>query len=350
MSNENRIIVPVGKREVVASVSRQIAITEKLLSNATNKECQETLNDILLEMEDCQRCPLCSGRKSLVFGAGNPHAKLVIIGEAPGRDEDLQGEPFVGNAGQLLTKIIKAMGFERNEVYLCNVLKCRPPDNRNPNRHEISTCSQFLFRQIRAISPQAIITLGTSASQTLLNSQDPISWLRGYFNDYCGIPVMSTLHPAFLLRTPERKEDVWEDVKQVVYLLNGTNPDTLEELTYTNKQTGLMWARNGNIAEGKLDWYNAMDWVDSLKYAGYTDWRLPSIEEFEAFGKSRGYRLANWIKTTRFNNAYDIYWTSSASTLNNNVAWTIHTGNDLVCSYYKNYNHYVWPVRSIQVH
>lgn len=345
MIDDSRAIVPVEQRGVVASVSRQIAITEKILSNAQNNDCQETLNDILLELGDCQRCSLCNGRKSLVFGVGNPHAKLVIIGEAPGRDEDLQGEPFVGIAGQLLTKIIKAMGFERHEVYLCNVLKCRPPDNRNPNRHEISTCSQFLFRQIRAISPQAIITLGTTASQTLLNSQDPISWLRGLLHDYYGIPVMPTFHPAFLLKAPESKIDVWSDVKQVMQILN--IPDPLAKLTYLDPQTGLMWARHGNIARKKMTWNDAMNWLKQLDYGGYSDWRLPSEDEFESFLKQKGKRAYEWLNANGFCEIQvKGYWSSST------CVYPVFAWNDnmeIEVNYYSRaYSSYVWPVRSIQ--
>jgi DNA polymerase len=141
------------------------------------------------------------------------------VGEAPGRDEDLQGEPFVGEAGQLLTKIIKAMGFERSEVYICNVLKCRPPGNRNPQPEEIEECHPFLLRQLKAVAPAAIVCLGTFAAQTLLQTKAPISKLRGHFHDYHGIPLMPTFHPAFLLRNPAMKREVWEDMQQVMGLL-----------------------------------------------------------------------------------------------------------------------------------
>lgn len=179
----------------------------------------ETLAGIRADLGDCRRCPLCESRKNIVFGSGSQSAKILFVGEAPGRDEDLQGEPFVGEAGQLLTRMIKAMGYERSEVYICNVLKCRPPDNRNPAPEEISQCSPFLLRQIQAIAPIAIVALGTFAAQTLLGSKEPISRLRGEFHDYHSIPLMPTFHPAFLLRSPEKKREVWADLQQVMKLL-----------------------------------------------------------------------------------------------------------------------------------
>uniref|UniRef100_A0A831UE24 Type-4 uracil-DNA glycosylase n=1 Tax=Geobacter metallireducens TaxID=28232 RepID=A0A831UE24_GEOME len=179
----------------------------------------ETLDDIRRDLGECVRCGLAKTRTNLVFGVGNPRARLVFIGEAPGRDEDLKGEPFVGEAGQLLTKIIQAMGFSRDEVYICNVLKCRPPENRNPHHDEIERCAPFMLRQVRAIGPEAVVALGTFAAQTLLATKEPISRLRGRFHDYHGIPLMPTFHPAFLVRYPERKREVWEDMKQVMALL-----------------------------------------------------------------------------------------------------------------------------------
>jgi len=184
----------------------------------------ETLDDIRRDLGECVRCQLGSQRTNLVFGVGNPRARLVFIGEAPGRDEDLRGEPFVGEAGQLLTKIIQAMGFAREEVYICNVLKCRPPGNRNPHHDEIVQCAPFMLRQVRAIGPEAVVALGTFAAQTLLATKEPISRLRGRFHDYHGIPLMPTFHPSFLLRNPERKREVWEDMKQVMALLGKEVP------------------------------------------------------------------------------------------------------------------------------
>jgi uracil-DNA glycosylase family 4 len=180
---------------------------------------RETLDEIRAGLGECCRCGLGGIRTNLVFGVGDPHARIVFVGEAPGRDEDLQGEPFVGEAGQLLTKIIQAMGVERREVYICNVLKCRPPHNRNPLPAEIEQCHPFLLRQLKAISPGAIVALGTFAAQTLLKTREPISKLRGKFHDYHGIPLMPTFHPAFLLRNASMKREVWEDMQQVMKLL-----------------------------------------------------------------------------------------------------------------------------------
>ncbi|NVN99343.1 MAG: uracil-DNA glycosylase [Geobacteraceae bacterium] len=179
----------------------------------------ESLEDIRNELGDCRRCQLCETRQNIVFGVGSDSAKVLFVGEAPGRDEDLQGEPFVGEAGQLLTKMIKAMGYERSEVYICNVIKCRPPENRNPLPAEIDNCSPFMQRQIKSIAPKAIVALGTFSSQTLLGSKEPISKLRGHFHDYHGIPLMPTFHPAFLLRSPEKKREVWSDLQQVMKLM-----------------------------------------------------------------------------------------------------------------------------------
>src|SRR4029079_675474 len=170
--------------------------------------------------EDCSRCKLHTmGRKQIVFGVGNPDADLMFVGEAPGVDEDVQGVPFVGRAGQLLTKIIEAIGLTRDEVYIANVIKCRPPGNRNPEPDEVATCEPFLFRQIDAIAPKVIVALGTFAAKTLLQTADPISRLRGRVFDYRGAKLIPTFHPAFLLRSPDRKRDVWDDMKKVRVLL-----------------------------------------------------------------------------------------------------------------------------------
>ncbi|MCL6592244.1 MAG: uracil-DNA glycosylase [Firmicutes bacterium] len=173
------------------------------------------LDSIRQELDDCQRCGLHASRTRIVFGAGNPQAELVFIGEAPGREEDLQGEPFVGQAGQLLTRIIEAIGLSRQEVYITNVIKCRPPENRNPAPEEIAACEPFLIKQLAAIRPRLICALGTFASQTLLKTEAKISVLRGRFHVYQGIPLMPTYHPAFLLRNPQKKRDVWEDMKKL---------------------------------------------------------------------------------------------------------------------------------------
>jgi uracil-DNA glycosylase family 4 len=176
----------------------------------------ETLQHIRLDLGDCQRCRLARDRKNIVFGAGSSSAKIVFVGEGPGFDEDQQGEPFVGAAGQLLTKIIEAIHLSREQVYICNIVKCRPPRNRNPQPDEINTCFQFLDRQIAAIRPDFICALGSVAAQTLLNTDVPISRLRGRFHDYKGIKLLPTYHPAYLLRNPEKKRDVWEDMKMLM--------------------------------------------------------------------------------------------------------------------------------------
>jgi DNA polymerase len=185
----------------------------------------ETLEDLRATIGDCQRCKLCAGRTNLVFGVGNPRAKLMFVGEGPGRDEDLKGEPFVGRAGQLLTDIItKGMGLKREDVYICNVVKCRPPENRNPEPDEVAACEPFLKRQIDIVRPEIIVALGKFAVQTLLNSKMPISKLRGVWASYHGIKLMPTFHPAYLLRNPADKKLVWEDIKQVIKVMRGENP------------------------------------------------------------------------------------------------------------------------------
>ena len=170
---------------------------------------------------ECSRCKLHTlGRKQIVFGVGNPDADLMFVGEAPGADEDLQGIPFVGRAGQLLTKIIEAIELKREDVYIANVIKCRPPQNRNPEQDEVETCEPFLFQQIDVIKPKVIVALGTFATRALLRTLDPISRLRGRIFDYRGAKLIPTFHPAYLLRNPGSKREVWEDMKLVRRLLN----------------------------------------------------------------------------------------------------------------------------------
>lgn len=173
--------------------------------------------------KQCTACRLHQGRTHVVFGVGNPKAELMFVGEAPGRDEDLQGEPFVGRAGQLLTRIIEAMGLKRPDVYIANVIKCRPPNNRNPQEDEIARCEPYLIRQVELIKPRVIVALGTYAAQTLLKTNLPISQLRGRFHSYHGSKLMPTFHPAFLLRNPERKRDVWEDMQIVQREISAAN-------------------------------------------------------------------------------------------------------------------------------
>jgi uracil-DNA glycosylase family 4 len=167
------------------------------------------------DIGDCRRCRLCDGRKNIVFGVGNPNAHLVFVGEAPGADEDAQGEPFVGKAGQLLTKMIEAMGYAREDVYICNVMKCRPPGNRNPEPDEVASCEPFLKAQLAAIRPRMIVALGKFAAQCLLRDDTPITRLRGNFRSYEGIQLMPTFHPAYLLRDPSKKRLAWDDLKAV---------------------------------------------------------------------------------------------------------------------------------------
>ena len=171
------------------------------------------------ELGECTRCPLHRTRKTIVFGEGSAKAQLVFVGEAPGEDEDNQGRPFVGRAGQLLTKIIGAMGLKREDVYICNILKCRPPGNRNPKDDEIAACEPFLVKQLEALNPEVICALGTFAAKTLLRTDIPISAMRGRFHDYHGRRLMPTYHPAYLLRNPDAKKMVWEDVQKIMKIL-----------------------------------------------------------------------------------------------------------------------------------
>jgi DNA polymerase len=184
----------------------------------------KSLQDLRAAIGDCRRCKLCAGRTHVVFGVGNPNAQLMFVGEGPGRDEDLQGEPFVGRAGQLLTDIItKGMGLRREDVYIANVVKCRPPENRNPEPDEVASCEPFLKKQIDLIGPQIIVGLGKFAVQTLLQSKVPITRLRGNWHTYQGIKLMPTFHPAYLLRNPADKKLVWEDIKKVMKELKGAD-------------------------------------------------------------------------------------------------------------------------------
>jgi len=179
----------------------------------------DTLPRIREDIGDCTRCKLHKGRTKIVFGTGNPNADLMFVGEGPGRDEDLSGEPFVGRAGKLLTDMIKAMGLQRADVYIANVVKCRPPENRLPEKDEIATCSPFLMRQIDAIKPKVICTLGSCSAQTLLQTAQGISKLRGEWFDFRGTKLMPTYHPAYLLRNPAAKPEVWKDLQKVMAVL-----------------------------------------------------------------------------------------------------------------------------------
>ena len=186
---------------------------------------KKALTAILQDLGDCRRCSLSQTRNHLVFGQGSPEAELMFVGEAPGRDEDMQGVPFVGRAGQLLTKIIAAMGKTRDQIYIANILKCRPPENRNPNPDEIRVCSPFLKRQIAAIRPKVVCALGTFAAQTMLNTDTSIGKLRGRphpLDETC--VLIPTYHPAYLLRSPGKKREVWDDMQMIMKLLDWEMP------------------------------------------------------------------------------------------------------------------------------
>ena len=195
-----------------------VALSEnslRILDDRYKETMAETLDMIQRDLGACQRCKLHKGRKHIVFGAGNPGAKLVLVGEAPGYEEDIKGQPFVGQAGQLLTRILRAIGLTREDVYICNIIKCRPPGNRNPEPDEIAACIPFLRRQLRAIKPGLICAMGAFAAQTLLETDTPISELRGRFHSYENASLLPTYHPAYLLRNPGKKRDVWEDMQKL---------------------------------------------------------------------------------------------------------------------------------------
>lgn len=185
---------------------------------------KDTLSDIRADLGDCKRCPLCRARTHIVFGEGDPDAQLVFVGEGPGFEEDRSGRPFVGAAGELLTNIIKAMELTREQVYIANIVKCRPPNNRNPESEEIRQCLPFLKRQLTAITPRVVCALGRVAAKTLLQTETPISRLRGRFHEVDEMLVMPTFHPAYLLRNPQKKRDVWNDVQQIMKKLLLTHP------------------------------------------------------------------------------------------------------------------------------
>lgn len=213
--------LPVQSRELGVQSSEDIQKQISTLSSPLS-----TLKSVREELGDCKRCKLHKQRTNIVFGVGNPNANLVFVGEGPGEDEDLQGEPFVGRAGQLLTKIIKAMGLERKDVYICNVVKCRPPENRNPEPDEIAACRPFLEKQLDVIKPKIIVALGTHAAQTLLNTTEKITTLRGKFYRYRNnIQAMPTFHPSYLLRNESKKKEVWEDMKTVLKALGLKAPE-----------------------------------------------------------------------------------------------------------------------------
>jgi len=208
-------------KNMYVNVDIKKPMSEKKVKKAeAPKNYGDLLKDLSCDVAACEACTLAGTRKNVVFGDGNPEARLVFVGEAPGADEDEQGLPFVGRAGQLLTNIIKAMGLERKDVYICNILKCRPPGNRNPLPEEIRLCEPFLKKQLRLIAPQIICALGSFAAKTLLRTETPITVLRGRFHSYEGIPLMPTYHPAYLLRNPSAKKQVWDDVQLIMKEMN----------------------------------------------------------------------------------------------------------------------------------
>jgi DNA polymerase len=213
---------PAGGR-VTGSAPRGGAAASPLLAAVATEgiDAATWLRAIRDDLGDCRRCRLCERRTQVVFGVGDPGARLMFIGEGPGADEDAQGEPFVGRAGQLLTKMIEAMGLTRSQVYIANIVKCRPPENRTPLPDEVATCSPFLLRQIAAIRPKVIVCLGTPSAQAILGTRETITRLRGTFRDVGGYRVMPTFHPAYLLRNPPAKREVWDDLKQVMAVLAG---------------------------------------------------------------------------------------------------------------------------------
>ena len=213
-----------GYRQVALSSRSRDRISGWGDGSAAPVPAAETLESVRADLGDCRRCKLAQSRRQIVFGEGAADARLVFVGEGPGGDEDRQGRPFVGAAGQLLTRIIAAMGLSRDDVYICNIIKCRPPSNRNPEPDEIRACLPFLHRQIAALRPAYICALGSVAARTLLGTDQSISRLRGQFHSFQGIAVMPTFHPAFLLRNPDRKREVWEDVQQVMGAMGLTRP------------------------------------------------------------------------------------------------------------------------------
>lgn len=221
--------LPIPTRETMLQTKKTATETISLFGETAppapeQQVVDDSLEKIRADLGDCQRCKLWQTRTNIVFGEGNAKAELMIIGEAPGADEDASGRPFVGRAGQLLTKMIEAINFKREDVYIANILKSRPPDNRNPEADETKACIPFLFRQIAAIKPKLIVTLGNPATQGLLETKVGITKLRGEFHDYprlAGIKVLPTFHPAYLLRSPDKKREAWEDLKKVKAFLQG---------------------------------------------------------------------------------------------------------------------------------
>jgi DNA polymerase len=208
--------VPASADSASRRPAAAVVPTAPSLFDAVPRVEGDTLKRVREDIGDCTRCNLCKGRTTIVFGDGSPRAELMFVGEGPGHDEDVQGLPFVGRAGKLLNQMIEAMGLERSQVYIGNVVKCRPPGNRTPEKEEIATCAPFLDRQIAVIRPKVIVCLGNVASQALLGTNKSISQFRGQWFDYRGSKLLATYHPAFLLRNPSAKADVWTDLKKVM--------------------------------------------------------------------------------------------------------------------------------------
>jgi uracil-DNA glycosylase len=209
-------VIPIAPSPAAPKVSALPIVNASSLFEAVDRVEGDTLERIREDLGECTRCRLHERRNKIVFGAGNSRAELVFVGEGPGHDEDLQGLPFVGRAGKLLTQMIEAMGLSREQVYICNVVKCRPPENRKPEEDEVATCSPYLYRQLDVIQPKAIVCLGLTAAQALLKTKDPISRFRGEWFDYRGTKLLATYHPAYLLRNPNAKGEVWKDLQKVM--------------------------------------------------------------------------------------------------------------------------------------
>jgi DNA polymerase len=209
-------VAAVALSQVAAPISALPIVDDVSLFEAIDRVENDSLERIREDLGECTRCRLSKQRNKIVFGAGNPRAELVFVGEGPGHDEDIQGLPFVGRAGKLLTQMIEAMGLQREDVYICNVVKCRPPDNRKPENDEVATCSPYLFRQLDVIAPKAIVCLGATAAQALLKTTDSISRFRGTWFDYRGTKLLAPYHPAYLLRNPAAKSEVWKDLQKVM--------------------------------------------------------------------------------------------------------------------------------------